>query len=170
LRAMIKEIEASEGFVANDGSELAEIREQLVDEAANYERRGSDAELAHQRKASLQYTAGTVTTGARRQVQPAPGVLVGLSQAVKGGKFFLFTDTCLGRGSDNEVRIPDHSLSRRHARILYVNGDFVLMDMGSSNGSAVNGAALLDKKNILRHGDIVRLGHIEFRFERLTTT
>jgi hypothetical protein len=43
------EIEASEGFVRNDGSELAECREQLEDEAANYERTGSQAELAHQK-------------------------------------------------------------------------------------------------------------------------
>ena len=107
LRAMIKQIDASEGFVANDGTELAEFREQLEDEAANYERRGSHAELAHQRKASMQYTAGTATAGRQRAVVPAPGQLVGLSHEAQNRKFFLFTDTSIGRGSDNEL--PDRA-------------------------------------------------------------
>jgi Mg-chelatase subunit ChlD len=169
LRAMIKEIDASEGFVANDGTELAEFREQLEDEVANYERRGSHAELAHQRKASMQYTAGTSIPARQRPVVPAPGQLVGLSSEVHNAKFFLFTDTSVGRGSDNELRIVHSSLSRRHARILFVNGDFVLTDNGSTNGCGVNGAPVVGK-SVLRHGDLVRIGHLELRFERLTGT
>lgn len=168
LRAMIQEIEASDGFVRNDGSDLAECREQLEDEAANYERRGSHAELAHQRKAAMAYTAGTATAGAQRKrhAKPAPGALVGLSHDAQNQRFQLFTDTSLGRSHDNEVMIQDGSLSRRHARILFVDGEFVLSDMGSTNGCEVNGQAVFGGSKQLAHGDIVKLGFVELRFER----
>jgi Ca-activated chloride channel family protein len=167
LRAMIKEIEESEGFVRNDGSELAECREQLEDEAANYERRGSHAELAHQKKAAMVYTAGTATAGARRKAraQAAPGWLIGLSRAAQNQKFQLFADTSIGRSHDNEMMIHDDSISRRHARIFFVDGHFVLSDMGSTNGCAINGLDVLDKSARLTHGDIIKIGFVEFRFE-----
>jgi hypothetical protein len=167
LRAMIKEIEASEGFVRNDGSELAECREQLEDEAANYERTGSQAELAHQKKAAMAYTAGTATAGARRKAraQPAPGWLVGLSHGAQNRRFQLYMDTSVGRSCDNEVEVHDGSISRRHARIAFVDGEFVLSDMGSTNGCAINGAKVMLRSTKLTHGDIVRIGFVEFRFE-----
>lgn len=56
--------------------------------------------------------------------------------------------------------------SRRHARILYVDSSFVLTDMGSTNGCEVNGRAVFAGKAVLKHGDIVKLGFVEFRFEQ----
>jgi len=165
LRQMIAQIDASDGFVRNDGSDLAEFREQLEDEAANYERRGTHAELAHQRKSALQYTP-TATGGSRRRPMPAvaPGVLIGLSHGAQNRRFPLYVDTSLGRGSDNEVQITDASISRRHARILYVDNHFVIMDGGSTNGCAVNGEPVHGKR-ALAHGDLVKIGFVEFRFE-----
>jgi Ca-activated chloride channel family protein len=167
LRAMIREIEASDGFVRNDGSELAECREQLEDEAANYERRGSHAELAHQRKAAMAYTAGTATAGAQRKrhAKLAPGWLIGISNDVVNRRIQLYEDTSFGRSADNEVTIHHGSISRRHARILYTDGHFVLTDMGSTNGCQVNGQQVMVRKHPLTHGDLVMIGHVEFRFE-----
>jgi Ca-activated chloride channel family protein len=167
LRALIQEIEASDGFVRNDGSELAECREQLEDEAANYERRGNDVELAHQRKGAMAYTAGTATAGARhkRHAKPAPGVLIGLSHAVQNRRFQLYEDTSFGRSPDNEVQIHDGSISRRHARIVYTDGHFALTDMGSTNGCQVNGQRVMTRKHVLNPGDIIAIGHVELRFE-----
>jgi hypothetical protein len=152
----------------NDGSELAECREQLEDEAANYERTGSQAELAHQKKAAMVYTAGTATAGARRKAhaQVAPGCLVGLSHGAQNRRFQLYMDTSVGRSPDNEVTVTDNSISRRHARIFFVDGEFVLSDMGSTNGCAINGVTVLHKSTKLAHGDIVRIGFVEFRFEK----
>jgi hypothetical protein len=167
LRALIKEIEASDGFVRNDGSELAECREQLEDEAANYERRGNAVELAHQRKAAMVYTAGTATAGAQRKrhAKPAPGALIGLSHDVQNRRVQLYQDTSFGRSPDNEVQIHHGSISRRHARILYTDGQFVLTDMGSTNGCHVNGQQVLTHKHTLNAGDIVKIGDVELRFE-----
>ena len=76
LRDMIRAIEATEGFVRNDGSPLAELREQLVDEVANYEASYSDDERAHHRKGALgHYSGPTARPTAQREGPPAPGVL-----------------------------------------------------------------------------------------------
>jgi Ca-activated chloride channel family protein len=163
LREMVKVIEASEGFVANDGSPLAEMREQLIDEAANYERSASNAERSHQRKSAFQYTP--TATPIRRQTAQAPAVLVGLSNQVQHNSYPLYLDTSVGRSMDNEIPLQDESLSRRHARILFVNNEFVLTDLGSTNGCEVNGKPVLSDKAVLKNGDIVKLGFVTFRFE-----
>jgi hypothetical protein len=163
LREMIKLIDASEGFVANDGTPLAEMREQLIDEAANYESKASNAERVHQRKSAMQHVPTFTPT--RRATAAAPAFLVGLSGAAQNTRFPLFVDTSIGRSMDNEIPIEDHSLSRRHARIMYVDHGFALMDLGSTNGCEVNGRKVAHDKTKLKHGDIVKLGFIEFRFE-----
>jgi Ca-activated chloride channel family protein len=159
LRAMVKEIEASEGFLATDGSELSELREQIVDEIANYERKGSNDEVMHQRKGTLGYSP--MVTSAKRAVVPAPGELV--SEA--GVRHQLFTETEIGRSSYSEVVIQDGSLSRKHARILYVDHKFILQDLGSTNGCYVNGHALKHARAQIQDGDIVQLGFVKFKLE-----
>ncbi len=169
LRQMIQAIEASVGFVRDDGTPLAELREQLDDEVANYERNASHAERAHQYKAAASYTP-TATAGQhdrkRKQAQKAPGALVGLSHEVQNTRWPLYADTTIGRSQDNEIPMQHSSLSRRHARVLYVDGEFALMDMGSTNGCAVNGVQLTGGRKVLADGDIVKLGFVEFRFEK----
>ncbi|MGE5184455.1 MAG: FHA domain-containing protein [Acidobacteriota bacterium] len=160
LRAVLAEIDASERFVANDGSPLAELREQIVDEIANYERRGSDAERGHQMKASRSYHA-QVTPSARMNV-PAPGVLV----SEDGVRHQLYTSTTLGRGQHNEIPVMEPSVSRRHANIMYVDGKFRLHDLGSTSGCYLNGQAVHLKNRVeLKHGDIIQLGFAKFRLE-----
>jgi Ca-activated chloride channel family protein len=166
LRDMIKQIEAADGFVRNDGSALAEMREQLEDEAANYERKASNAEMQHMRKGAMQYTPTAVGAQTRRRSGDAPGCLVGLSHEVQNQRFSLYADTSLGRSMDNEIPLHHPSLSRRHARIAYIDHKFVLTDMGSTNGCEVNGHPLMSNKAELQPGDIIRLGDVEFRFER----
>ena len=48
--------------------------------------------------------------------------------------------TSIGRAPDNDVVfINEHSISRKHASIVRENGDFYLVDLGSKNGTKVNG-------------------------------
>jgi pSer/pThr/pTyr-binding forkhead associated (FHA) protein len=165
LRDMIRAIEATEGFVRNDGSLLAELREQLVDEVANHEQSYSDAERAHHRKGALgHYSGPTARPTAQREGPPAPGVLVGTIGPYAGHRYQLRAETIIGRSRDNDIALDDPSVSRHHARILYLDNEFVLHDHGTSAGCAVNGASLVTAK--LADGDLVRLGQVEFRFER----
>jgi Ca-activated chloride channel family protein len=165
LRDMIRQIEASDGFVRNDGSQLAELREQLEDEANNYERKGSNAEMAHMRKGTFNYVA-TATPMRSHGIGMAPGVLVGLTGRTRDRRFQLFTETLIGRSPSNEIPLDEDTVSRQHARILYVDGNFVLQDMGSTGGSAVNERDVSLRSEPLATGDIIRLGIVRFRFER----
>ncbi len=157
LRAMVKEIEASDRFVADDGTPLAEMREQLIDEIANYERRGSDSERVHQMKASATYMA-TVMPRSKVKLR-APGHLVGED----GVRHPLFVDTMIGRSTTCEMPVHDNSLSRQHARVMFVDGKFVLIDMGSTNGCYVNGRTVSHERHVLADGDAVQLGFVKFR-------
>jgi Ca-activated chloride channel family protein len=162
LRDMIAQIEASEGFARDDGSLLAELREQLVDEVANYEREGSDAERVHQRKAAMAFSPAQ-TPLAQPRLVAAPGQLV----RPDGAAYPLYTFTVIGRARFNEIAISDPSLSRKHAAILYVDHKFLLQDLGSTNGCGVNGRPVAHAKHELADGDLVRIGHVELRFRKL---
>jgi Ca-activated chloride channel homolog len=163
LRDMIAAIDKSEGFVANDGSPLAEMREQLIDEANNYERKADTVERVHLLKGATTYSP--TASPARRRSGYAPGALIGLSGSAQNQRFQLYCDTSIGRSQDNEIPLQEVSLSRRHARIMYVDNKFVLTDLGSTNGCEVNGHAVLAGKAELKDGDFVKLGYVEFRFE-----
>ncbi|MGY8813774.1 MAG: FHA domain-containing protein [Gammaproteobacteria bacterium] len=69
----------------------------------------------------------------------------------------------IGRSLDNEMTIPDNSISRRHAEIQREsNGQFVVYDRGSSNGVYVNNKKI--SRHILSEGEILEIGDVFFRF------
>ncbi len=65
----------------------------------------------------------------------------------------------VGRGSQCEIRIADPRLSRRHARLLLRNGKATIEDLGSRNGTFVDGRqverAVLDEQSEIRIGDTI---------------
>lgn len=77
--------------------------------------------------------------------------------------------TTIGRSSDNFVSFPeDANVSRYHAEIESRGEDFYLIDLGSSNGTTLNGARVSGEK-LLKNGDKIVLGgtsRIEFSFEK----
>jgi diguanylate cyclase (GGDEF)-like protein len=68
----------------------------------------------------------------------------------------------LGRGEDCEIRINDHSVSRRHARIEPQNESFYAVDLQSTNGTFVNDMPTTRTK--LKDGDYLRVGNCIYRF------
>jgi pSer/pThr/pTyr-binding forkhead associated (FHA) protein len=70
----------------------------------------------------------------------------------------------IGRSEDRDVVIPDPAASRHHAQISAQGGDYVLRDMGSSNGIYVNGVRV--RECTLADGDMLRIGNTEMRFGR----
>ena len=165
LRKMAQRIDACEGFVRNDGSPLAELREQIEDDAANYEQKLSGQERAHRMKAAHMYKLGTPagTPIAGRVAAPVDASLVGTGGPVAGQLFKLLIENVIGRSSSNDIVVHSDQLSRRHTRILYVGDRFVLQDMGSTNGSKVNGVAVNSAN--LSDGDRIELGDAHFRFQ-----
>jgi FHA domain len=82
-----------------------------------------------------------------------------------GAAYDLTSGALLGRGSDADIVLEDSFSSSRHAR-LYPQGDvIVLEDLGSTNGTYLNGEALRGPQP-LHDGDRIRIGDSEFTFER----
>ena len=69
----------------------------------------------------------------------------------------------VGRSSECQVIIPDPRVSRRHAMVRKQDGGFYLFDLGSFNGSYLNGARLTAARQ-LRHGDIISFADHEFHY------
>lgn len=69
----------------------------------------------------------------------------------------------VGRLAGNSLMLASDSVSRNHARLRWRDGEFVVIDMGSSNGTFVNGARTRDCP--VKPGDKVKFGNVEFRFE-----
>lgn len=63
----------------------------------------------------------------------------------------------IGRDSSNGVAINDAEVSRKHARLTFQGGKFVIDDLGSTNGTFVNGQRLAGPV-VLKAGDVVSLG------------
>lgn len=63
----------------------------------------------------------------------------------------------IGRDSTNGVAINDPEVSRRHSRLTFQGGKYVLEDLGSTNGTFVNGQRL-SGPHVLKAGDVVALG------------
>lgn len=71
----------------------------------------------------------------------------------------------LGRSRDCDISIDDPSVSRRHAELRREAGGFAIADLGSTNGTQVNGRKIDLAR--LQDGDRITLGQTELRFERL---
>lgn len=63
----------------------------------------------------------------------------------------------IGRDVANEITINDPEVSRKHARLIMQSGGYLLEDLGSTNGTFVNGQRLTSP-HVLRPGDVVMLG------------
>lgn len=71
----------------------------------------------------------------------------------------------IGRESSNEISVNDAEVSRRHARLTFQGGKFVLEDLGSTNGTFVNGQRLTGPR-VLKSGEVISLGEqIVFVYE-----
>jgi K+-sensing histidine kinase KdpD len=75
----------------------------------------------------------------------------------KGRRFELpDASTLVGRDS-KQLPLTDNTVSRRHAELAPANGDWIVKDLGSSNGTYVNGARV-DRLYTLKLGDQIRVG------------
>ncbi len=68
----------------------------------------------------------------------------------------------LGRGQDNDVVLPDHSVSRNHARLTKTKKGYLIADLGSFNGTKVNGKSV--QSILLKGDDEIKIGVIKLTF------
>jgi hypothetical protein len=79
--------------------------------------------------------------------------------------FTLHQDvTTIGRGLGNDVLLQEETVSRQHARITFMGGQWVIEDVSSANGVFVN-KTRVRRPLALAHGDLVRCGDVELVYE-----
>jgi pSer/pThr/pTyr-binding forkhead associated (FHA) protein len=69
----------------------------------------------------------------------------------------------LGRSTVSDIVLDDESISRNHARLVLEPSGFIVHDLGSSNGTFVNGTKV--KSKALDPGDVIQLGKVTLHFE-----
>ncbi len=78
------------------------------------------------------------------------GQLVGQRWTIDNDEFII------GRGSDCQIILPERQVSRHHVKILYKNGRYILHDLGSRNGTHLNGT-LFEGQTQLQDGDEISI-------------
>ena len=107
------------------------------------------------------------TLGAEAQVRELPeGVLVMLRviEGAEPGRGYQVASVpvTLGRDAISGISLPDPKMSRQHAALAMQGSDFVIKDLGSTNGTFVNDKRV--KEAVLMNGDQVRLGNTVLEF------
>jgi class 3 adenylate cyclase/tetratricopeptide (TPR) repeat protein len=100
-------------------------------------------------------------------VAPASGVMARQGMAwldqPSGERRYVQSELRIGRGEQNDLRLNDASVSRYHAFLRRVDGRYLLSDVGSQNGTFVNGRRV-HAPSALHSGDRIRAGTTELTF------
>ena len=97
---------------------------------------------------------------------PAPGRQLAASLQLDDGSNRTYSlkqgGNVVGRGQDADFRLPDTGVSRRHLEITWDGQSATLADIGSTNGTTVNGTPVQTWQ--LADGDVIRVGHSSLVF------
>jgi FHA domain-containing protein len=117
--------------------------------------RGEPGEAAAAGSDTRVYRRAPGTAAAPRlRIQAGP-------QGAAGREFALDRPVMvIGRRADQDIVLHDPSISRAHARIETSRGDVAILDLGSTNGTRVNGRPVGRARVLLRAGDRVQIGSI----------
>jgi FhaA, N-terminal domain/FHA domain len=93
------------------------------------------------------------------------GELVLIEKGKRGKAFPLTKDrVIIGRLGESDVVLSDPGVSRRHAEVRQEDGEFVVVDLGSTNGTMVNEATIGERT--LEEGDRITVGKTVLEFRR----
>jgi len=122
------------------------------------------------------HTGGRVCNGCKRVMLPAwtkclfcgwaPGARLEFILGPMTSQVLPLAEdvTTIGSVAGNTVVLADPAVSKKHAGIRKVDGNFELADLGSTNGVYVNGQKV--PKKTLDVGDVIRVGNTEAVFKR----
>ncbi len=71
----------------------------------------------------------------------------------------------IGSAPENDISIPDSSLSKNHGHFVFKDSECYVVDQGSTNGSFINGSRLEpNTPSLLKGGDVLTLGRLSFTY------
>jgi hypothetical protein len=106
------------------------------------------------------------TAGLSEGSEGSPRLRVANAAGLRAGSAYDLSDgALLGRGDSADIRLQDTFASSAHARLVPQGEVIVLEDLGSTNGTYLNGEPLRGPQP-LHVGDSIRIGDSEFTFER----
>lgn len=106
--------------------------------------------------------------GPAKRLTPSPMFVVTSEGPLRGQMLMVEGDELvLGRRDNSDLRLDDPHVSRTHAIVRRQGGAVWLEDLGSTGGTYVNGEQVTGA-HAVRHGDVVRFGTVETRFEDRT--
>jgi len=82
-----------------------------------------------------------------------------------GERFALRATNGIGRDIGNDIALPDEAASARHATIEVQGDEWWIEDLGSTNGTLVNGVRITKRERV-RFGDEIGVGRVALRLER----
>lgn len=119
--------------------------------------------------AAIKATPGGAIAKRAAPQRAAGPQLRGLTGAITGKTFTLTGTMTVGRVAGVDVVIDDDSVSRRHAEVIVKGREVTVKDLGSANGTTVNGAPI-SEDTILAAGDIIQFGVVEVMYETGATS
>jgi pSer/pThr/pTyr-binding forkhead associated (FHA) protein len=77
---------------------------------------------------------------------------------------FVREEITIGRQEGNTIRLTERNVSRRHARLMRQNGHVVVEDLGSSNGTRINGERI-SGQSAVKDGDLIQIGDYDLALQ-----
>lgn len=110
---------------------------------------------------------GTTARGAEAAALPALVIVAPGATGLRPGEAFVVPpEVEIGRGGTAGIVLSDPSVSVRHARVARAAGGWRVTDLGSTNGTRVDGRPVDERGAQLRGGEEVAFGVVVLRFER----
>ena len=92
--------------------------------------------------------------------------LIFTGEKFKGRSYeFAVEKTTVGRGEHNTLTIPHPSVSETHCEILVNDAEVIVRDLGSRNGTVVNGERIRNQQRQIKGGQSLKFGSVEARLE-----
>ncbi len=179
LRGLLAEIGRVPGFAVGEATPLGEAYELLVDEAMAMERTPDQEAYKMFRKSAMVSklamhappAASSRGVASSKLLEVAAGnypeafIVVMNGQDV--GKRHLLKEECvIGRTASADLPILSDGVSRRHAEIYALEGEFWACDLGSTNVTKVNGIPLGSAPAKLKPGDVLLIGDVRLLYEQ----
>jgi len=115
----------------------------------------------------LSYAREVVAAEYKREQAPPKATLEIVRGHFSGASFAVDRPVCaIGRGVQNDVRIPDESVSANHATLLRKGTSWFVVDLRSANGTFVDGSRVAGERQI-SSGSRLKLGAVELLFRSI---